>query len=119
MLLLAAYLFAGVLTFFGLRSAFKKAHLDSKDHDKIWMSWLRTPEGWLFAIPFWPYLVVASLLWFLVELLHSSGKKEMMRREEAEAARDSRFDHLTLDQKLDLLKAEAQRKGPNRVTGSD
>jgi len=114
MLLLTAYLLTGVLTFFGLRLAFKKARIDSKDHDRIWMSWLRTPEGWLFAIPFWPYLAVASVLWFFAELLHSSGKKEMKRREEAEAARDKRYDHLTLDQKIDLLKAGGQKKEPNQ-----
>lgn len=115
MLLLTAYLLAGVLIFFGLRAAFKKARIDATEHDRIWMSWLRIPEGWLLAIPFWPYLAAASVLWFLAELLHSSGKEEMKRRGETEAARDKRYDHLTFDQKLDLLKSGAAKKGPDRA----
>lgn len=110
MLPLTAYLLAGVLVFFGLRLGFRKAKIDPKAHDKIWISWVHVPEAWLFAIPCWPVLAAASIAWFAAELLHASGKKEMQRREEAEAKRDKRYDHLTLDQKIDLLKTEVQKQ---------
>ena len=108
--LLAAYLLAGVIVFFGLRMGFKKAKLDPKAHDRIWITWLSVPEGWLFAIPFWPFLAVASGAWFLADLFHASGKKEMKQRQEIEAAREKRYDHLTLEQKIALLEAETQKR---------
>lgn len=106
---LVAYLLAGAVVFFGLRTTFKKLKLDPKPHDRIWMHWLVSPEGWLFAIPCWPFLAAASLGWLGADLLHATGKKELRKREEIESARDKKYDHLTLDEKIQLLEKEARK----------
>jgi len=107
---LAAYLLTGVVVFFSLRVGFKKAKIDPKAHDKIWTCWFISPEGWLFPILCWPFLLVLSLAWFCAELFHAAGKKEIAEREDIEAKRDKTYDHLTLEQKIALLESESQKK---------
>ena len=104
-----AYLLAGVIVFFGLRAAFKKMKIDPKEHDNIWASWIASPEGWIFAIPLWPLFAVSSLCWFLAELLHASGRKEIRQYAEIKAKQATTYDHLTLDQKIKLLEAQKRK----------
>ena len=107
---ICAYIAVGLAAFLALRLAFKKARLDVRPHDKIWIWCLYSPEGWLFGVLFWPVLTIASVFWFAADLLHVQGKKEIKRAEELEAKRDKRFDGLDLMQKIELSKTEAEKR---------
>lgn len=118
MLQLVSYLLVGAAVFFGLRFVFKKLGIDSRPHYNIWTFGIRgsellMPEAWLcwgITILFWPLFAALSLCWLAAELFHLSGKRELERCEALERKRDKTYDHLTLDQKLALLEAEARKQ---------
>ena len=115
---LTLYLVLGLGVFFALRLLFKRARLDSKPHEKIWIIPLWTIEGWIMGPLLWPLLAVLSLFWFAADLLHARGRKEIEQQAELEALRDRRHDRLDLYQKIDLLKAEVEKakpKAPNQT----
>ncbi len=107
MLWVTAYIIAGVAVFYCGRVAFRRAKLDPRPHDWIWLYALCS-SPW--AIPLWPLLAAASCAWFVAEIFHTSGKREIRLREEAEAKREKRYDHLTLERKIELLEAEARKR---------
>jgi hypothetical protein len=116
MLSLTGYLIAGALIFFSLRTAFKKLKLNPRPHDKIWTLWFcagrENPEAWaiwILSILAWPLYAAASIIWMSLEFFHLGGKRDAQRRDEIASAEETKYDHLTLDQKIELLKAEAKK----------
>ena len=107
---LAIYFGGGLAVFLLLRVVCKKARLDPRPHDQIWIICLSTPEGWIIGIPFWPVLAVASVFWVAADFLHARGKIEISRAEELEAKRDKTYDGLDLMQKIERLKVEAEKR---------
>jgi hypothetical protein len=73
---LIVYFILGLGVFWVIRFLFKKAGLETKAHEKIWIFPLWNIEGWIIGPLIWPLLAVLSLFWFAADFLHAQGKKK-------------------------------------------